>query len=117
MQVGYKIMTLIGNRLHSMADRRLSIPLQLNYVLKHSGGIWLGTTIEYVQQYYGSDPEDPSEMNEGEFEARCTFQYNLKHILTGSPSHQGTNDPGTEFAVTQLKLLSVYNVTHKKLIF
>jgi len=112
MLQGYKIMLLTDNRLYSLADRRLSIPLVRGFRWSAPGGIWLGTTIEHVQSYYGSpDPEDPEEMNLGEYEARCIFGY--QSIIRGTTSFQGTRDPGVEFAVPQVILLEVYNVTLK----
>lgn len=118
MSRAYKIMTLVGNRIHSLADNRLSIPLLPGFVLIHKPGIWLGTTIEYVQQYYGSAiPEDPEEMPEGVFEIRCTFEYDPVDIIKGSESYSGINDPGSEFSVSKLRLVGVYNVTTKETLF
>lgn len=118
MSIAYKIMNLLGNRIHSLADNRFSIPLQPDVLLFHERGIWLGTTIEYVQQYYGSAfPDDPDEMPEGIFEVRCTFEYDPTNVIKGSTSYSGINDPGSEFAVTKLRLVGVYNVTLKQTIF
>lgn len=112
MLQGYKIMLLKDNRLYSLADRRLSIPLIKGFRWRAVNGIWLGTTIEHVQSYYGSsDPDDPDEMDEGEYEARCIFGY--QSIIRGTTSIQGTGDPGVEFAAPQVTLLEVYNVTLK----
>lgn len=102
-------------RLHSMADSRTSIPLKKDIVLSSPTGIWLGTTVDYVQQYYGSfDPDDPDEFPKDRFEVRCEFQYNTEYKLKGTDSIQGTNDPGNEFAVLKCSLISAYNVTKKE---
>ena len=115
--IGYKIMTFREdtNKIHSMADSRLTIDVKKNSVLSALNGIWLGTSIDYVQQYYGSpDTDSPEEMQEGESEVRCTFKYNKRDVIRGTDTFQGTNDPGTEFAVLKVTLIEVYNVTKKE---
>lgn len=113
--IGYKIMLLKNDRLWSMADKRINIPLVEGFIWRHQGGIWLGSTINYVQSYYGSlDPDDPDEFDPGEAEARCEFEYSPEHILQSSEG--SLYDGGDEFAVEELILRSVFNVTHKQLL-
>jgi len=118
MALGYKIMILLPDGfLHSMADRRITVPLLPLQSWYHPQGIWLGSSVEYIQQYYGSYDDDPMEMDSGEFEIRCTFKYEQKHIVKGTSSLQGTSDSGVEFAVERLQLLHAYNVTNQQIIF
>jgi len=116
--VGYKIMTLVAKtgKLHSMADDRISIPFKKGYILGSPSGIWLGSTKEYVQNYYGSGFEqEPEEMPEGRYEMLLTFQYDPADVMEGNPDEKPSSyDGGVEYSVKKATLTHAYNVTSKK---
>jgi len=107
------------HKLHSMADRRLIVPLKKGTTANVRTGFWLGTTKEYVLAYYGSDINDPNGMDPGEYEMLVTFEYDSKDVFEGDPDAipAPADYGGVEFAVTKAKLASVYNVTTRKKIF
>jgi hypothetical protein len=118
---GYKIMTYLDKdkKLHSMADARLTLPLKKNSSVNVRAGFWLGTTKEYVSTYYGSDIDDPNEMDLGEYEMLLTFEYSLRDVTDGDPNSTPAiaDHGGVEFAVSKAKLISAYNVTTTKKTF
>jgi hypothetical protein len=115
---GYKIMTYVSatKKLQSMADDRTSIPFRKGYILGSPTGIWLGSTKEYVQNYYGSGFEqEPEEMPEGRYEMLLTFQYVLDDVMEGDPEGKPSlQDAGVEFSVKKATLTHAYNVTDSK---
>tara|TARA_Y100000310_G_C20673545_1_gene811587 strand:+ start:2392 stop:2793 length:402 start_codon:yes stop_codon:yes gene_type:complete len=118
-RIGYKFMLLLDsdNLLHSLADKRLTIPLKKNAVMRDKG-FWLGSTKQYVYDYYGSDPNDPEEMSDGEYEILLGYEYNMSDVITGDPdAPEAIQDQGVEFAVSKAKLVHAVNITKRKKLF
>ena len=112
---GFKIMTYKEETkmIHSLADSRMTIPCKKGYQVNVPSGFYVGSSKEFVHQYYGgNDPESPEEMLDGEYEVRCTWKYNQKDVIrTGTA---GTVDLGYEIVVSKAELLEVWNVTKKE---
>lgn len=90
---GYKIVAHEGGKLYSLQNPDLEYRTRIGTVESPSNGMFLGTTKDFVIDYYG-------EMTEKQ-DALLVYEYDPKDVISGQPEEEG------EVKVTTAKLLSV----------
>mgnify|MGYP001250317938 CR=1 FL=1 len=78
---GWKIVSWDGEKLRSLADSFLIYDISEGDVVSNSDGFYLGTSKEFVQDYY-SGLNDYSD-------ALISFKYNESDVISGSPREEG----------------------------
>ena len=89
---GYKIVAYEDGKLYSLQNPDLEYRAKVGTVESPSGGMFLGTTKDFVVDYYGemTDKQD----------ALLVYQYSIEDVISGQPDEEG------EVKVTTAKLIS-----------
>ncbi len=90
---GYKIVAYEDGKLYSLQNPDLEYRAKVGTVESPSGGMFLGTTKDFVVDYYGemTDKQD----------ALLIYQYSVEDVISGQPDEEG------EVKVTTAKLISM----------
>tara|TARA_Y100000310_G_scaffold323659_1_gene384368 strand:- start:607 stop:1260 length:654 start_codon:yes stop_codon:yes gene_type:complete len=90
---GYKIVAYEDGKLYSLQNPDLEYRAKVGTVESPSGGMFLGTTKDFVVDYYG-------EMTD-KHDALLVYEYSPGDVISGQPDEEG------EVKVTTAKLLSM----------
>ncbi len=88
-----KIVAYEDGKLYSLQNPDLQYNVKVGTVESPSGGMFLGTTKDFVVDYYGemTDKQD----------ALLVYQYSIEDVISGQPDEEG------EVKVTTAKLISM----------
>lgn len=109
--IGYKIINYEDGVASSKANSRLKYIIKPNEVY-NIPELWLGTSEQYVKDYYwggNEDPDDPAEL-------LLTFEFDYDNIIKGNPDEH-KQEEGTEFAVNQAILKHAKNLKTDEVLF
>ena len=93
MRQGYKIVAHEDGKLYSLQNPDLQYNVKMGTVEAPSSGMFLGTTKNFVIDYY-------SEMTDKE-DALLVYEYDPEDVISGQPDEEG------EVKVTKAKLVSM----------
>ena len=106
--IGYKVVDYADDKSVSKADKRVNYEIEPNavYQVPYGQELWLGSTEEYVKDFYWSGSEDPEDIPE----LLLTFEYDYDDVIKGNPDEK-LGIGATEFAVSKAVLKHATNLS------